>query len=71
MLSDEARDKFIAGLPDQATGKDVTLMLLTLAAVYDLEVYLFEEVILSLAAIIKSGGYAKMMANRRVTERMN
>jgi len=71
MLSDEERDKFMAGLPDQATGKDVALMSLILASVYDLEVYQFEEVILSLGAVIESGGYARMMANRRALERMN
>jgi hypothetical protein len=71
MLSDEARDKFMDGLPDQATVKDVALMSLVLASVYDLEVDQFKEVILSLAATIESGGYEKMMANKRARERMN
>lgn len=71
MLSDEARDKFMDGLPDQATVKDVALMSLVLASVYDLEVDQFKEVILSLAAAIESDGYAKMMADKRARERMN
>jgi hypothetical protein len=46
-------------------------MSLVLASVYDLEVDQFKEVILSLAATIESGGYEKMMANKRARERMN
>jgi hypothetical protein len=71
MLSDEARDKFLDGLPDQATVKDVALMSLVLASVYDLEVDQFKAVILSLAAAIESDDYAKMKADKRARERMN
>jgi len=71
MLSDEARDKFMDGLPDQATVKDVALMSLVLASVYDLEVDQFKAVILSLAAAIESDDYAKMKADKRARERMN
>jgi len=71
MLSDEARDKFMDGLPDQATVKDVALMSLVLASVYDLEVDQFKAVILSLAAAIESEDYAKMKADKRARERMN
>lgn len=71
MLSKEQQDKFVGGLPDQATSKDVALLSLTLASVYELEVYEFKEVILSLAAIIESGGYEKMIAYKRAMERMN
>jgi hypothetical protein len=71
MLSDEARDRFMDGLPDQATVGDVAVMALVMASMYDLDVEQFKAVILSLAATIESGGYEKMMANKRAKMRMN
>jgi hypothetical protein len=71
MLSDEARDKFMEGLPDQATVGDVAAMSLVMASMYDLSVNQFKAMILSLAATVESGSYEKMMADKRAKMRMN
>ena len=71
MLSDEARDKFMDGLPDQATVGDVAAMSLVMASMYDLSVNQFRAMILSLAATVESGSYEKMMADKRAKMRMN
>jgi len=71
MLSDEARDKFMDGLPQKATVGDVAAMSLVMASMYDLSVNQFKAVILSLAATIESGSFEKMMADKRAKMRMN
>lgn len=71
MLSDEARDRFMEGLPDQATVGDVAAMSLVMASMYDLSVNQFRAMILSLAATVESGSYEKMMADKRAKMRMN
>jgi hypothetical protein len=71
MLSDEARDKFMDGLPQKATVGDVAAMSLVMASMYDLSVNQFKAMILSLAATVESGSYEKMMANKRAKMRMN
>ena len=71
MLSDDARDKFMEGLPEKATVGDVAAMSLVMASMYDLSVNQFKAVILSLAATIESGSFEKMMADKRAKMRMN
>jgi hypothetical protein len=71
MLSDEARDKFMDGLPQKATVGDVAAMSLVMASMYDLSVNQFRAMILSLGATVESGSYEKMMANKRAKMRMN
>jgi hypothetical protein len=71
MLSDDARDKFMDGLPQKATVGDVAAMSLVMASMYDLSVNQFKAMILSLAATVESGSYEKMMADKRAKMRMN
>ena len=61
MLSKDQQDKFLDGLPDDASIGDMAAMTLVMATVYELTVSEFKALILTLAAAVESGKYEKLL----------
>ena len=71
MLSKDQQDKFLDGLPDDASIGDMAAMTLVMATVYELTVSELKALILTLAAAVESGKYEKLLEENQRMRRMN
>ena len=71
MLSKDQQDKFLDGLPDDASIGDMAAMTLVMATVYELTVQEFKALILTLAAAVESGKYEKLLEENQRMRRMH
>lgn len=71
MLSKDQQDKFLDGLPDDASIGDMAAMTLVMATVYDLTVSELKAFLVALAAAVESGKYEKLLEENQRMRRMN
>lgn len=71
MLSKDQQDKFLDGLPDDASIADMAALTLVTATVYELTVEDFKALILMLAVSVERGSYEKMIEEHNRMKRMH
>ena len=71
MLSKEQQDKFLDGLPDDASIGDMAAMTLVIATVYELTVSELKAFLFTLAAAVESGKYEKLLEENQRMRRMH
>ena len=71
MLSKDQQDKFLDGMPDDASIGDMAAMTIVMATMYELTAQEFKALILTLNAAVESGKYEKFLEENQRMRRMH